>query len=156
MCNFWATVFHHVPLISANSLTVIFCSTKKYTLPPRKVVWQGFIAHHSIIWSIDLHFHISGVAAQSAVLPSLNPLFAPQKMARRWRREWWEEENGRWWQWWWGIGGQVTSQPVVSRYLLFYLACATTSSLLGEHPAAAIALSAAAAHGHWPIIHCLH
>ena len=52
------------------------------------------------------------------------------------------------WPWWWGIGGQVTSQPVVSRYLLFYLACATTSSLLGEHPAAAIALSAAATRGH--------
>ena len=65
-------------------------------------------------------------------------------------------KNGIWWPWWWGIGGQVTSQPVVSRYLLFYLACATTSSLLGEHPAAAIALSAAATRGHWPIIHCLH
>ena len=86
MCNFWATVFHHVPLISANSLTVIFCSTKKYTLPPRKVVWQGFIAHHSIIWSIDLHFNISGMAALLAVSPSLHALKTSMRQEGGWGR----------------------------------------------------------------------
>ena len=79
----------------------------KSTLHQRKVVWQGFIAHHSIIWSIDLHFNISGMAALRAVSHSLRALLTTFRKQEGGRRKGWENVGcrmvGR-------GGGQVTSQ----------------------------------------------